>query len=156
MMLGLALAGMWLFLSGEFTLHSRLIAGLGLVSVVFVVLVCRRMGIVDREGVPVHIFLRFLAYLPWLSWQIIVSNFGLAKRILSRRIPIEPTVVRWRARQKTDLGRVILANSITLTPGTFTIEAEGGRLTVHAIDVELSAIEEGEMDRRVRAVEGKS
>ena len=145
--LTLVLASVWLLWSGHF---STLLLTLGALSVALVVIVAMRMKIVDPEGAPIEPSLRALAYLPWLLWEIVKANVDVARRILHPGLPIEPHVVRVRAGQKTDLGRVIYANSITLTPGTVTIGEQGSELTVHALTRAAAAgLATGEMDRRV-------
>ncbi len=83
------------------------------------------------------------------------ANIDVMRRVLSPALPIDP-VVKWLpAGQTTDLGRVIYANSITLTPGTVSINVEDGRIEVHALSREgMAALEEGDMDARVQGVEG--
>ena len=145
------LFSVWLLWSGH---YDPLLLTLGLFSCLFVLLVVRRMGTVDREAAPVEITLRVLLYLPWLGWQIVASNLDVAKRIVRRRMPIRPHVIRVRAEQESDLGRVIFANSITLTPGTVTIGVRGNELTIHALtDAAAAGLANGEMNERVRTVE---
>lgn len=152
--LAIALAILWLLLSGYFSVP--LILALGAASVVLVVLIARRMEVLDPEGHPVHLMLRALLYWPWLIKEIVVANFDVAKAIVASPPAIEPTVFKVKALQKTDLGRVIYANSITLTPGTVTIALEDDGLTVHGLTrASVAGVESGEMDRRVAAVEGK-
>ena len=79
----------------------------------------------------------------------------VALRILNPRLPIDPRLVRVRAGQGDDVGRVIYANSITLTPGTVTIDEQGDMLTVHALTTAAAdGLLTGEMDRRVTRLEG--
>lgn len=150
--LGLALLALWLMLSGMFV---TLLVVFGIASSVLVVWIALRMDVVDHEGHPIHIRTgRWLRYMLWLVWQIVLSNLDVTRRILSPGLPISPTVRRLRASQRTDLGLVIYANSITLTPGTVTIDVEGGEVEVHALSREgIADLESGEMDRRVRALE---
>ena len=87
---------------------------------------------------------------------------GLGRRPVGRRalgpgLDISPTLLRVSASQKTDLGRVIYANSITLTPGTVSVDVEGGTILVHALSRDgAAALEEGEMDRRVTRMMGEA
>ena len=88
--------------------------------------------------------------------EIVKANIAVALRIVSPRLPIRPRVIRVRAGQRTDIGRVIYANSITLTPGTVTVDTEGDHITVHALTPEAAeGVLSGEMDRRVTRVEGR-
>ncbi|MDP6037346.1 MAG: Na+/H+ antiporter subunit E, partial [Candidatus Latescibacteria bacterium] len=75
-------------------------------------------------------------------------------RVLSPGLPISPRVVRVVATQKTDLCRVIYANSITLTPGTVSLVLDGEEIVVHALTKEAADdVESGDMDRRVTGLE---
>ena len=100
---------------------------------------------------------RIVAYVPWLTWAIIRSNIDIAAVILKPGLPISPRVFKIKAGQKSTVGKVIYANSITLTPGTVALDVDGDIITVHALD-EGSArdLEEGSMDRRVCRVEGSA
>lgn len=152
--LAASLAVLWLLLSGYWT--DPLLLGLGVLSVALCVFIAWRMRIVDAEGVPVFLVPRSLSYLPWLVWQIAQSNLRVARLILSRDLPISPTLAVLRTSQKTDLGQVIYANSITLTPGTISVDVEGDNILVHAL--ERGGIDDlmtGEMDRRVTTFEGR-
>ncbi len=147
------LFGTWLLWSGHYT---PMLIGFGVGSCALVLLLSRRMGIVDDEGFPLGLTPRILRYLPWLAIEVIKSNLELARRVLDPRLPIGPELVELTASQRTDLGRVTYANSITLTPSTVTIEAESdGAFLVHAVSPETAAdLRSGEMDRQVTRMEG--
>jgi len=142
----------WLLLSGMFT-PFLLAAGAG--SALAVTLLARRMDVVDHEGFPIHLGWRALfSYWPWLAKEIVKSAWDVSKRILAPRLPISPTLVEFAPSQKTDIGLVIHANSITLTPGTLAVEVEPGRFLVHALTREgAAALAGSEMDRRCAALE---
>jgi len=147
------LFSVWLLWSGHYT---TLLVTLGLFSVFFVLLTIRRMGALDHETAPLEFLPGALAYTPWLLWQIARSNVDVARRVLRREMPIRPHLFRTRPGQRTDIGRVIYANSITLTPGTVTVAIEGDEFTIHALTDEAAReVLTGEMDRRVCAVEGR-
>jgi multicomponent Na+:H+ antiporter subunit E len=76
-----------------------------------------------------------IAYLPYLALAILKANFDVARRIISRRIPINPGIVKVRTKLASPTGRTVLANSITLTPGTLSVEIRGKYLYIHWIDV---------------------
>jgi multicomponent Na+:H+ antiporter subunit E len=99
--------------------------------------------------------LRFIKYLPWLLWQVVLANIDLAYRTLHPKMPISPGIISFKNEFKTEMAMVTLANSITLTPGTVTIEVKEEEFIVHAIarDVAESLIS-GEMIERVKKIEG--
>jgi len=103
---------------------------------------------------PVLLKPSVLFYWFWLGREIIKSNIDVAGRILSPRLPISPNIFTVRAGQKTDLGRVTYANSITLIPGTVAMDVDEDVITVHALTEDAAAdLKRGEMNRRVCNVE---
>jgi multicomponent Na+:H+ antiporter subunit E len=143
----------WLLLSGFFT-PFLLSAGAG--CVLAVVWFARRMDVVDHEGHPIHLGPKALFYWPWLMKEIVKSAWDVSKIILHPKLPISPTLVRFRPTQKTDVGLVIHAQSITLTPGTITIEAGPNEFLVHGLTRGgAQGVVDSEMDRRASACEGK-
>ena len=152
--LTIALAVFWLVLSGHYT---ALLIFFGIVSVLGTVALAHRMAIVDSEGHPIQLLPGSLTYWPWLAWEIAKSSFTVARVIVDPRLSISPTMVRIKAGQKSPIGVNIYANSITLTPGTISVEVERDEILVHAITRSGAAeLEQGEMDKRVCAFEGKS
>ena len=153
--LGLFLAVIWLLLSGHYTL---LLIFFGLLSVALVVLLALRMDVVDHEGHPLHLNSKALVvYWCWLLKEIFVSNIYVCRLILNPAMPISPTVIALRSSQSSDLARVIFANSITLTPGTVTIDVDGDITEVHTITEEAArSLLQGSMDSKVTALESRS
>ena len=142
----------WLLLSGFFTAFL-LSAGVG--SALAVVWFSRRMQLIDAEGHPIGLVLRATLYWLWLLKEIAKSGWLVSKLILDPRLPISPTLVRFKPTQATDVGLVIHANSITLTPGTITVEADAGEFLVHGITRESAeGVIDSDMDRRCTALEG--
>lgn len=126
----------------------------GVGSSALVVYLAMRMDVVDHEGVPLQLGGRFWLYLPWLMKEIFVANVAVAKIILDPKLPISPNTVVFHGSQKTDIGRFIYANSITLTPGTITTGCDGQDFAIHALTYgDVDGREEDEMDRRVTWVE---
>lgn len=145
------LAVFWLLLSGYFTAFL-IAAGIG--SAIGVALFARRMDVMDREGMPLHIALRALGYVPWLLKEIVKSGWDVTRIILDPKLPISPTMVRFRPAQRTALGLVTHANSITLTPGTLSVEVGPDEFVVHALTASGAAgVVDSEMDRRVARLE---
>ena len=144
----------WLLLSGH---YNSLLICLGLGSVFFVLLIVRKMDVVDRESHPIHLnIFSLVTYWLWLLKEISVSNIIVAKYILSPGVNISPRVISVPSDQTTDLGKVIFANSITLTPGTLTMSVDEKTMEVHAL-LESSAegLLQGEMNQRVTELENK-
>jgi len=83
-----------------------------------------------------------LAYIPYMAWAIVSANFDVARRVVDPKLPINPGIVRVRTKLKTEIGRTALANSITLTPGTLTIDLHDDELWIHWVDVKSHNIEE--------------
>ena len=148
--LGAVLFAVWLLLSGHYT---PFILILGVVSCITIVTVTLRMEVADHEGLPIHLTWRALTYMPWLIIEIIKANFDVAKRVLSPSLPVTPTLLRVKASQSTDLGQVIYANSITLTPGTISVDVANNEILVHALSREgAESLLDGMMDRRVTSM----
>ena len=152
--LALLLGVVWLLWSFHFT---PLLLTFGALSILLVLWIAARMRIMDREAVLVDLRnLKVVMYLPWIIREVIRSNVDVARVILHPKLPIEPRMMRVRASQRTALGKVIYANSITLTPGTVTVDFDEADSTilVHALtDTAHQGLLTGEMDRRVRALE---
>ncbi|MGB0747749.1 MAG: Na+/H+ antiporter subunit E [Magnetospiraceae bacterium] len=149
--LGASLLILWLLLSGH---YDALLIGLGVASTLLVVYVTSRMEAVDEEGHPIHVITSAVTYMPWLMWAIVKSNIDVAKIILSKDMKLSTNLIEIKATQHSDLGRVIYANSITLTPGTVTLSVNGEMMTIHGLTREASDdVLTGDMDRRVSALE---
>ncbi len=152
--LGAVLFAVWLLLSGH---YDALTISYGIFSCALVVVISTRMDVADREGQPIHLTWNALVYWVWLAWQIVLANLDVARRVLSPSLPISPTMIRIKASQKSDLGQVIYAKSITLTPGTISVDVEDGEILVHALTREAAqSLEDGEMDRRVTMMAGEA
>ena len=151
--LTLMLSLIWLAWSGHF---EPLTLGLGAASLLFVVALSARMKVVDEESVPLGLhYPRLLLYVPWLAFEIVKANLDVARRILTPgRLPISPRLIRVPASQKTELAQVVYAKSITLTPGTISVDLKDGQILVHALHAEAAAaVETGEMDRKCAQLE---
>jgi multicomponent Na+:H+ antiporter subunit E len=139
----------WLLLSGEFT---PILLGSGIVSSLLVAYISHDLLFGNaRFGVLAGRFWRFLLYLPWLFKEIVVANFDLVYRTLHPKMPIDPEVRNFQADLNTDMGISMLANSITLTPGTVTMEAKSdGSFTVHSL---VRGSDAEDMERRIKRIE---
>lgn len=153
--LAIALTLLWLGFSG---LMKPLILILGVISIGVSVFLAGRLGIIDREASPYHRIFAFIRYAPWLVKEILKSNWTVLKAILSPELNIHPTLVKVKTTCKSDLAKVIFANSITLTPGTVTLRVEDDFLLVHGLYEEGTEPEAFQkMDElSARAADGKS
>ena len=151
--LWLVLFALWLLLSGH---YDPLLLSLGVVSCLLIVWIAARLDVIDDEAVPLQIKLSYIGYLTWLGKEITKANIDVAKLILDPKLPITPVMVRVPATQATDVGKVIYANSITLTPGTVSVEVLDHEILVHAITREAAdGLADGDMDRRVDEIEAR-
>ena len=145
----------WLLLSGHYT---PLLITLGVVSVLFAVTMAVRVNANDDEGLPLYLMLRLPLYLVWLVGQILLSNWATIRLILNGRI--SPCLCRVPTKEMKTASLVLYANSITLTPGTVTIEVEGDgynkndAFLVHALTHDMAdELRGGDMERRVRSLD---
>ena len=145
----------WLLMSGH---YNGLLIGLGLASCALCAWLSLRIGATDSEGLPIHLFSRLPSYLTWLIGEIVSSNIATAKIIL--RGTADPETFEVPANQATSAGLANYANSITLTPGTVTVDIEEAktgksRFLVHALHPQFGDdVRGGDMDRRNCDLEG--
>ena len=125
-----ALAALWFALSGE---TAPMFVALGVLSVLFAVWLSGRLRIIGRDASPYHRAIRLALYLVWLLGQIFRANVFVILKVLSPGRAIDPDLVQIRTNAKSDLGKTLFANSITLTPGTVTADVTGDRLSVHGL-----------------------
>lgn len=149
--LSLVLALMWWLWSGH---ASTLLLTLGGLSCLLVAWIAYRMDVVDHESAPLHLTHRAPLYWSWLIIQILRSNLDTCKRILRPAQNVQPVIAELPASQGDVLGRVIYANSITLTPGTLSMELKQSSVHVHALHQSMiDELRNGDMARRVTRME---
>lgn len=153
---GLLLLGLWLLFSGHYDVFH---ISAGVLSVAFVLTLNRSLFKVRLYPGDVHRQLRLLAlagYLPWLMKEIVIAALQVARIVLTPRMPVDPSLVEFHAELPNAAAQTVLANSITLTPGTVTIDIAHGVFLVHAItDPSSVNLVEGVMPARVaRLFEG--
>ena len=91
-------------------------------------------------------YLYLLIYIPVFLWEMIKSNFDVARRVVTPSLPIKPGIVKIKTRLKSPAGKLFLANSITLTPGTLTVDIKNDYLYIHWIEVKDEGIEKATKD----------
>jgi multicomponent Na+:H+ antiporter subunit E len=156
----LMLAGAWLLWSGGYSWpgaahYHGITLSLGIASVTVVLLLTRRLLRVAGAEHAIPFGLGHILYLPWLVAEIVKANIDVTRIVLSQEMAISPRLIRIRASQKTHLGQVVYANSITLTPGTVSLDLRDGEILVHALTHDTAeGVLTGEMDARVARLEG--
>ncbi len=149
------LTSLWLLLSGHYT---GLILSLGLISILLVSVLSIRMQLLDYE--QPDSFRQTVYSIPygfWLLKEIVKSNIDVSLRILNPALPIKPQLYNLKTSQRAELARVSHANSITLTPGTISIDVDDDSIEVHVLSQSgLEGLLDGEMDARITRVEDRS
>lgn len=147
--------GIWVIFSGQFdAFHLTL----GFLSSVLITVISSDFLFADRSrslGKRIREACLFPGYFLWLLYQILLSNIHVLKLALSPRgmNEVEPSVVRIKTKLKTDFGKYVLANSITLTPGTITIDMQDDELIIHSISEHTAAgVKDEAMERRISKV----
>jgi multicomponent Na+:H+ antiporter subunit E len=97
-----------------------------------------------------------LRYLGWLLWNVVTANIDVAYRILHPRLPIRPQLLVFQTELEHEVAQVLVANSITLTPGTVTIDLKDGEYLVHALHPETTgAVKGGGLQNMVGPIFGE-
>ncbi len=127
----------WVIFNGQLTLE---IAAFGVVIAGLMYLfICKFMNYNPKTDLVLcKKFFLIIQYVFVLVKEIIKANFAVIRMIMSSRYEIEPAVVRFKTTLKSSSARILLANSITLTPGTITVSLEGDEYVVHCLDKELA------------------
>ncbi len=144
----------WIFLSGYFDIFHLT---LGVISCALVSRISGNLLFYEKKIRLAHFWqiLRFLKYLPWLLYQIILANIHVAYLVLHPKVYslIDPHIIKFKVKLKTDIGLTTFGNSITLTPGTITVLIHEGSFYVHAIDQKVADdLLTGEMEDRVSQI----
>ncbi|MEQ8515747.1 MAG: Na+/H+ antiporter subunit E [Chromatocurvus sp.] len=142
----------WISNSGMF---KPLLLSLGVVSVAFTAWLAWRLGVVEERESSFR-FGRLPRYCLWLAVKVVESNIDVVRRIWAGSSALSPTVARIPLPPLSDAGKVIYANSITLTPGTVAMDIDlaGNTLLVHSLSREgIVDLEGGDMARRVQSLE---
>ena len=144
----------WLILSGKYTPSY---IGMGVICAAMVAWWCKELLFPDEDisiGKCIKQLIHFIPYACWLFWQIILSNIHVLKVALSPRMNelISPKMVRFNTDVTEEMSKFVLANSITLTPGTVTVRVEGRRFLVHALTKKAASGLPGESDEMERRI----
>ncbi len=128
----------WMLLNNSF---SALVFATGvIVSLIVTAVFCSRCDVFSTQKLSPKAIAYIFIYIAVFLKELIKSNFDVARRVLSPSLPINPGIVEVKTKLKSKIGRMILANSITLTPGTFTVDIHDETLYIHWIDVQSDDI----------------
>jgi len=141
----------WVLLSGKYDLFHL---ALGVICSLLIAYLTHDLLFANvRVGDARVIAYRFFTYIPWLLYQIITSNIHVASVVLGPKKLVDPQIIRFKTKLESDISWVTLANSITLTPGTITMDIRDGEFFVHALDKKVAAdLNAGDMEDRVAHV----
>lgn len=121
---------LWVVLSGKFGAFHLLV---GLATVAFIAWQQQALAPLRGPGEPRLRTLRVIGYIPWLLWQMLSSSVYVARVILWDFKKVDPLLIAFSSRQPSEIHRAVLANSITLTPGTLTVDLRDDLFLVHAL-----------------------
>ena len=148
------LFGFWVLLNGRCTVEIAVVGVV--VCAALYAFMAAFMGYTPRkEWAVVKRIGRIIAYAGYLVAEVVKSAFAVLKLIWSPKLIPEPKLISFHTGLRNDAGKVVLADSITLTPGTITVNVQGDRMLVHCLDSSFEIDESDfEMERRVMRVEG--
>ncbi len=138
----------WMLLT-DFHSQQEWIAG-GVVSLILAAIFAARAQAIGRMRLNPKALIYGILYIFVFLWELVRSNLDVAHRVVMPSLPINPGIVKVRTKLQSPLGRTVLANSITLTPGTLTVESKADMLYIHWIDVSA-----GDIDMHTQAIVSK-
>ena len=149
----IALFLLWVIMNGQINVE---ITCFGIVITAAIFWFCCKF--MDYSAKKELLFYRLLpcifSYFLVLVWEIVKANVDAIRLALSYRYETDPVIVKFKTDLTTNLAKAVLANSITLTPGTITIDVQGDEFTVHALDRDLvQGIDESVFVKRLREIE---
>lgn len=156
-----ALYGFWIILSGRFETKYLVMGAVGALLVTYLTQdLAKSEGNGRRPRERVYSVLggvwRFIFYAFWLLWNVLQSNLQVAYLVLHPKMPIRPGLLRLRTKLRNRTGHIMLANSITLTPGTITVDFDDGTYSVHALIPEAAqSLLEAKMQSKLERIFGE-
>lgn len=142
----------WLLLSGYI---QPLLLSFGAISVIIVLIVLSRMDAVDKEPISMNLGFRMIRYLTWLMGQIVISSVEVTQSVWGSTEKLSPSLAKIPAKDLPKKAHVLYANSITLTPGTLSVDLEDDEITVHALhQSSIDALREGEIEQKISRIWG--
>ncbi|MEO3889643.1 Na+/H+ antiporter subunit E [Nonomuraea sp. B5E05] len=147
------LAAFWLLLSGHI---DPLFLTLGVISVVLACVLGHRAGLSLEKGPTLGLVLRLPRYLLWLVKEVLISAVTVTRQVWSPRPDLAPVVTCTPSRGLSPLTQVVYANSITLTPGTLSLDLDDEHIEVHALDsAGVEDLGDGRVLRQVHRLEAR-
>lgn len=144
----------WLLLSGFI---EPLLLSFGAISVVIVLFILKRMDKVENEPGQIGTSIRLIRYTPWLIGQIFSSAIHVTKLIWGSPDKVSPAIAKINAKDVPASSRVLYANSITLTPGTLSVDLDENEVTVHALHrSSIDELKEGQMEKKITGIWGEN
>ena len=148
------LFGFWVLLNGRWTAEIAVV-GLVICAALYAFMAAFMGYSPRKEWAVVKRFGRILRYAGYLIAEVVKSSLAVLRLIWSPKLVPEPKLITFRTGLRTDAGKVVLSDSITLTPGTITVGVQGDQMLVHCLDSSFEIDENDfEMERRVMRVEG--
>ena len=143
----------WIIFNGNLTLEIFIFGVV--IAAAMLGFMCKFMGYsLQKEKNVYKKSIWFLAYVLLLIREIIKANLTIIPKILTIEEEMEPVLVKFRTTLKSDFTRMLLANSITLTPGTITVSLEGDEYTIHCLDTSLAeGLENSDFERALRKLD---
>ncbi|BBB26123.1 Na+/H+ antiporter subunit E [Amphritea japonica] len=144
----------WLLLSGFI---EPLLLSFGAISVVIVLFILKRMDKVENEPGQIGTSIRLIRYTPWLIGQIFSSAIHVTKLIWGSPDKVSPAIEKINAKDVPASSRVLYANSITLTPGTLSVDLDESEVTVHALHKSsIEELQKGQMEKKITGIWGEN
>jgi multicomponent Na+:H+ antiporter subunit E len=128
-------------LVGQQEIMQELIVGTAL-SLVLTFILAKYVNYAITYKLPLQILVFVFLYLPVFIYQLVIANLDVARRVLSPKIPLKPGIVKVDTELTGDFAKLTLANSITLTPGTLSIDVDEHSIYVHTVEVQGTTPEE--------------
>lgn len=122
----------YLLIAG-FTIDEVILGSI--VSVILTIVLVKYVDFKVDKKFPIKLLKFLFIYIPVFLWKLILANLDIARRVLSFKIPLNPGIVKVKTNLKGDFGKLTLANSITLTPGTLSIDIDEDNIYVHTVDI---------------------
>ncbi|WP_028468995.1 Na+/H+ antiporter subunit E [Neptunomonas japonica] len=144
----------WLLLSGFI---EPLLLSFGVISVVIVLFILKRMDRAENEPGQIGTSIRLIRYTPWLIGQVFSSAIHVTKLIWGSPDKVSPAIAKINVKDVPASSRVLYANSITLTPGTLSVDLDENEVTVHALHrSSIEELQEGQMEKKITGIWGEN